>query len=66
MNDAYVGLLDLFSSSNVAQVIKGGDKTLSEEESKKVGKNRLEIVFLEGLQHFAVDKNNSEDDFQKI
>jgi len=53
VNDQYKLLLDLFSNPAVAQVIKGGTTAPSEEESKKIGKQRLEQVFVEGIRHFA-------------
>ena len=61
VNDSYVGLLELFSTTTNAQVIKGSTQPLSEDECKKVGKSRLESVFMDGVKHFSSDKEGDGD-----
>jgi hypothetical protein len=53
VNDQYTKLLDLLSSPANAQVIKGAASALREDESKKIGKQRIDQLFTEGLRHFA-------------
>jgi hypothetical protein len=55
-NDSYVGLLELFSNATTAQVIRGGERAMSEAECKRVGKSRLESIFLDGVKHFSLDQ----------
>lgn len=57
VNDSYSGLLDLFSSATTAQVIKGSTRPLSDDECKKVGKSRLECIFVDGIKNFAFESD---------
>jgi hypothetical protein len=66
VNDHYRVLLDLFSASSTAQVIKGATSSPSDDECRKIGKQRLEQLFLEGIKHFSNEKSGSDSDEIKI
>lgn len=61
-NDQYRSLFELFSGSSNAQVIKGGTTAPSLDECNKIGKLRIEQVFVEGLRHFGADRPEIEAD----
>ena len=65
-NDQYRSLLELFSGSSNAQIIKGGTAAISQEECDKIGKLRMEQVFVEGLRHFAKSFSEADDDLLTI
>ncbi len=62
VNDQYRSLVDLFSNSSNAQVIKGSTTAPPEDECNKIGKQRLEQVFIEGLRHFARNISGADTD----
>ena len=52
VNDGVENLLRLFGSQGHAGVIKGTNDTLSEKECERIAKQRLAVVFTEGLKPF--------------
>jgi hypothetical protein len=66
VHDQYQSLLYQFSLPSNAQVISGGTDPASLDDSKKIGRQRLEQVIAEGLRHFAIEITEADESTEKI